>query len=53
MSTGRYTPDQLNAKLAGGLIPAAPVMFDRDGSFHDGAHEVHLVGAFDFLKRSL
>jgi len=42
MSTGRYTPDQLNATLAGGLIPAAPVMFDRDGSFHDGAHEAYV-----------
>ena len=42
MSRGSYTPDQLKAKLAGGLIPAAPVMFDRDGSFHDRAHEAYV-----------
>jgi len=42
MSPGRYTPNQLQAKLAGGLIPAAPVMFDRDGSFHNYAHEAYV-----------
>ena len=42
MFTGRYTSDQLKAKLAGGLIPAAPVMFDRDGTFHERAHEAYV-----------
>lgn len=42
MSRGHYTPDQLKLKLAGGLIPAAPVMFDRDGNFHERAHEAYV-----------
>jgi len=29
--------------LTGGLIPAAPVMFDRDGRFHSQAHEAYVA----------
>lgn len=42
MTRSSYTPDELKAKLAGGLIPAAPVMFDRDGGFHERAHEAYV-----------
>jgi 4-hydroxy-tetrahydrodipicolinate synthase len=42
MSRGSYTPDELKAKLVGGLIPAAPVMFDRNGGFHECAHEAYV-----------
>jgi 4-hydroxy-tetrahydrodipicolinate synthase len=42
MAPGSYTPDELKAKLAGGLIPAAPVMFHRDGGFHERAHEAYV-----------
>jgi 4-hydroxy-tetrahydrodipicolinate synthase len=37
-----YTPDQLKATLTGGLIPAAPVMFDREHRFHERAHESYV-----------
>ncbi len=39
----RTTADQLKAALTGGLIPAAPVMFDRDGRFHERAHETYVA----------
>ena len=39
MSPARYTPGELKTALAGGLIPAAPVMFDRENHFHESAHE--------------
>lgn len=42
MSAGRYSLAELNATLAGGLIPAAPVMFDRDHRFHERAHEAYV-----------
>ena len=42
MSQGRYSLDELNAKLAGGLVPAAPVMFDREHRFHEPAHEAYV-----------
>jgi 4-hydroxy-tetrahydrodipicolinate synthase len=42
MSSGRYSLDQLKATLAGGLIPAVPVMFDREGRFHEQAHEAYV-----------
>ncbi|HJX92869.1 MAG TPA: dihydrodipicolinate synthase family protein [Pyrinomonadaceae bacterium] len=42
MSPARYTPDELKAALAGGLIPAVPVMFDRENRFHESAHESYL-----------
>jgi len=42
MSPARYTPDELKAALAGGLIPAVPVMFDRENHFHEGAHESYV-----------
>ena len=38
MSEGRYSLAQMNARLAGGLIPAVPVMFDRQHRFHERAH---------------
>lgn len=34
--------DELNATLAEGLIPAVPVMFDRDHRFHERAHEAYV-----------
>lgn len=42
MSRGRYGLDELNTTLAGGLIPAAPVMFDREHRFHERAHEAYV-----------
>jgi 4-hydroxy-tetrahydrodipicolinate synthase len=42
MSQVRTTADQLKATLTGGLIPAAPVMFDRDGRFHERAHKAYV-----------
>ena len=42
MSPGRYSLAELNATLAGGLIPAAPVMFDREHRFHERAHEAYV-----------
>ena len=38
-----YTPEELKATLAGGLIPAMPVMFDREGRFHERAHEAYVA----------
>ena len=38
----RTTADQLRATLTGGLIPAAPVMFDRDDRFHERAHKAYV-----------
>src|ERR1044072_8845924 len=35
MSQGRYSLDK-------GLIPAVPVMFDREGRFHQRAHEAYV-----------
>ena len=35
-------PDQLKSSLAGGLIPAVPVMFDREHRFHERAHEAYV-----------
>jgi len=43
MSEVRTTADQLKAMLTGGLIPAAPVMFDRNGRFHQRAHEAYVA----------
>ena len=42
MSSRRYILDELRTTLAGGLIPAAPVMFDREHRFHEGAHEAYV-----------
>jgi len=42
MPQDRTTADQLRTTLTGGLIPAAPVMFDRDGHFHERAHEAYV-----------
>jgi len=39
MSPASYTPDELKSALAGGLIPAVPVMFDSENHFHESAHE--------------
>ena len=43
MQRANYTPDELKATLAGGLIPAMPVMFDREGRFHERAHEGYVA----------
>ena len=37
-----YSPEELKAKLTGGLIPATPVMFDRERRFHERAHEAYV-----------
>src|ERR1700752_268873 len=37
-----YSPDELKAKLTEGLIPATPVTFDREGRFHERAHEAYV-----------
>ena len=42
MSQRRYSLAELKATLAGGLIPAAPVMFDRENRFHERAHEAYV-----------
>lgn len=42
MRRANYTPDELKATLAGGLIPAMPVMFDRERRFHERAHEAYV-----------
>src|SRR4029450_13515317 len=43
MQRANYTPNELKATLAGGLIPAMPVMFDREGCFHERAHEEYVA----------
>ena len=43
MQQPNYTPDELKTTLAGGLIPAMPVMFDREGRFHQRAHEEYVA----------
>lgn len=43
MQQANYTPDELKATLARGLIPAMPVMFDREGRFHQRAHETYVA----------
>ncbi|MEN3325568.1 MAG: hypothetical protein V7638_375 [Acidobacteriota bacterium] len=43
MTAARTTADQLKAMLTGGLIPAAPVIFDRDRRFHEQAHEAYVT----------
>lgn len=42
MSQGRYSLAEVNATLAGGLIPAVPVTFDREHRFHERAHEAYV-----------
>jgi 4-hydroxy-tetrahydrodipicolinate synthase len=42
MSQRSYSPDELKTTLAGGLIPAVPVTFDREGRFHERAHEAYV-----------
>src|SRR6185312_2149115 len=37
-----YTPEELKAKLTGGLIPATPVPFDHQHRFHERAHEAYV-----------
>lgn len=36
------TSDQLKERLTGGLIPAVPVMFDREHRFHESAHKAYV-----------
>jgi len=43
MQQANYSPDELKAAIAGGLIPAMPVMFDREGRFHERAHEEYVA----------
>ena len=43
MQQANYTPNTLKATLTGGLIPAVPVMFDREGRFHQRAHEAYVA----------
>src|ERR1044072_7351845 len=43
MQQANYTPDELETACAGGLIPAMPVMFDREGRFHERAHEAYVA----------
>ena len=42
MSQVKTTADEFKAALTGGLIPAAPVMFDRDCRFHEHAHKAYV-----------
>jgi len=42
MSQRSYSPDELKTTLAGGLIPALPVTFDREGRFHERAHDAYV-----------
>src|SRR4026208_2009879 len=42
MPDTRFIAEQLKEKLAGGLIPAAPVMFDRAHQFHERAHAAYV-----------
>lgn len=42
MSQQRYSLDELNATLVGGVIPAVPVMFDREHRFHEPAHDAYV-----------
>jgi 4-hydroxy-tetrahydrodipicolinate synthase len=37
-----HTADELSARLTGGLIPAAPVMFDGASRFHERAHKLYV-----------
>ena len=37
-----HTLAELKTALAGGLIPAMPVTFDREGGFHPAAHESYV-----------
>src|SRR5262245_2085284 len=41
-----FTVDQLKETLTGGLIPAAPVMFDLEHRFNEGAH----TGYVDYMR---
>ena len=43
MLEARTTADQVKAALRGGLIPAAPVMFDANGGFHERAHKAYVA----------
>jgi 4-hydroxy-tetrahydrodipicolinate synthase len=38
-----YTLDELKTAVAGGLIPAMPVMFDCEARFHPRAHEAYVA----------
>ncbi|HEV8430261.1 MAG TPA: dihydrodipicolinate synthase family protein [Pyrinomonadaceae bacterium] len=38
-----YSLDELKTLLTGGLIPAVPVMFDREHRFHERAHEAYVA----------
>ncbi len=42
MSQARYSLAELKTALTGGLIPAVPVMFDRERRFHERAHQAYV-----------
>ena len=42
MAKAHYSLAELKATLAGGLIPAVPVMFDGDNRFDERAHEAYV-----------
>ena len=42
MAQESNTADRLNERLKGGLIPAAPVMFDHDNRFQHSAHAAYV-----------
>ena len=42
MSQARYSLTELKTALTGGLIPAVPVMFDRQRRFQERAHEAYV-----------
>ena len=43
MSQTKYKSNDLKTRLKGGLIPAAPVMFDKQKRFHEQAHENYVA----------
>jgi 4-hydroxy-tetrahydrodipicolinate synthase len=47
MPATRTTADQIKETLTGGLIPAAPVMFDREHRFHERAHKSYV----DYMRK--
>src|SRR5262245_14702188 len=42
MSETRISTDQVKAMLTGGLVPAVPVTFEREGRFHERAHKAYV-----------
>src|SRR6476646_5830985 len=42
MFQGKTNLDRLKARLSGRLVPAVPVMFDREHRFNEGAHKAYV-----------